>query len=58
MARTKTTPGPKSRYGDREEIHIKLPKGDLDYIRSQGSSLTEWIIKAIKEKRERDDETR
>lgn len=57
MARTNTKPGPKALYGEREEIHIKLPKDDLDYIRSQGSSLTEWIIKAIKEKRERIDIT-
>lgn len=54
MAKTKTRPGPKPRYGLREEIHVQVPKADLEYIRSTGASITVWIIQAIKEKRERE----
>jgi hypothetical protein len=54
MAKTKGTPGPKPKYGSREEIHVKLPKEDLQYIRSVTDNMTEWIIAAIKEKRERE----
>ncbi len=54
MAKTKGKPGPLLRYGDREEIHVKLPKADLDYIRSVTTNMTEWVIKAIQEKRERE----
>ncbi len=54
MARTKTKPGPKPKYGEREEIHILVPLDDFNYIRSVSSNLTEWIIKAIQEKRERE----
>lgn len=55
MARTKTKPGPKPRYGDREEVHVQVPKSDLDYIKSVSDNRTEWIIKAIQEKRQRDE---
>ena len=54
MARTKTKPGPKPLYGERVEIHVQVPRADLEYIRSTGTSVTVWIIQAIKEKRERD----
>jgi hypothetical protein len=51
MAKTKTKPGPKPRYGERENIHVQVPVEDLRYIRSHAANLTEWIIQAIKEKR-------
>jgi hypothetical protein len=51
MARTKGKPGPKPKYGDREEIHVLVPVDDLNYIRSVTSNVTEWVIKAIQEKR-------
>jgi len=54
MAKTKTKPGPKPKYGEREEIHVLVPKADLAYIRSVSPTLTEWIIQAIQEKRQRD----
>ena len=54
MAKTKTKPGPKSRYGEREEIHIKVPVDDLAYIRANTDNVTEWVIAAIREKRERE----
>lgn len=54
MARTKTKPGPKPKYGAREEIHVLIPTDDLAYIRSVTPDMTEWIIKAIQEKRERE----
>jgi hypothetical protein len=54
MARTKTKPGPKPKYGEREEIHVFIPKDDLGYIRSVSSRVTEWVIQAIQEKRQRD----
>lgn len=53
LAKTKTTPGPKPKYGPREEIHVQVPVDDLHYIRSKGN-VTEWVIQAIKEKRERE----
>jgi hypothetical protein len=56
MAKTKGRPGPKPKYGDREEIHVKVPKDDLSYIRSMTDNITEWIIAAIKEKREREEQ--
>ncbi len=54
MAKTKTKPGPKPKYGEREEIHVLVPIDDLNYIRSVSPNLTEWIIKAIAEKRQRE----
>ena len=54
MARTKTKPGPKPKYGEREEIHVFIPKDDLGYIRSVSSQITEWVIQAIQEKRQRE----
>jgi hypothetical protein len=54
MARTKNRPGPKPRYGDREEIHVQVPVNDLVYIREVANNVTEWVIAAIKEKRERE----
>jgi hypothetical protein len=54
MAKTKTTPGPKPRYGLREEIHIEVPVDDLNYIKSVTTNRTEWIIKAIRAQRERE----
>ncbi len=56
MARTKTKPGPKPKYGEREEIHVLVPKADLAYIRSVAPNLTVWVIKAIQEKRQREQE--
>ena len=53
MVRTKGKPGPKPRYGDREEIHVQVPVADLQYIRSVTGNVTEWVIAAIQEKRER-----
>jgi hypothetical protein len=53
--KTKTKPGPKPKYGEREEIHVKIPKDDLDYIRSISKNITEWVIAAIQEKRVRDE---
>jgi hypothetical protein len=55
MAKTKTKPGPKSKYGEREEIHVLVPKADLAYIRSASTNMTEWVIQAIQEKRKRDE---
>ena len=54
MAKTKTKPGPKPKYGEREEIHVLVPKDDLTYIRSVSPNVTMWVIQAIQEKRERD----
>jgi len=54
MTKTKGTPGPKPKYGERVSFNIDLPKQDLEYIRSVTSNTTEWIIQAIKEKRKRD----
>ena len=54
MAKTKSKPGPKPKYGEREEIHVLVPKADLAYIRSASTNMTEWIIQAIQEKRKRD----
>ena len=54
MAKTKSKPGPKPKYGEREEIHVLLPVADLAYIRSVSPNVTEWVIKAIQEKRQRD----
>ncbi len=55
MARTKTKPGPKPQYGEREEIHIKVPVEDVAYIRTATTNITEWVIAAIKEKRRREE---
>ena len=54
MAKTKTKPGPKPKYGKREEIHALVPVDDLNYIRSVTANVTEWLIQAIQEKRKRD----
>ena len=51
MAKTKGKPGPKPKYGEREEIHVMVPVDDLNYIRSVTSNTTEWVIQAIQEKR-------
>jgi hypothetical protein len=56
MARTKTKPGPKPKYGEREEIHVLVPVDDLSYIRSVTNNMTGWIIQAIQEKRQRESE--
>ena len=56
MAKTKTKPGPKPKYGKREEIHVLVPKADLMYIRSASTNVTAWVIQAIQEKRKRDQE--
>jgi hypothetical protein len=56
MAKTKTKPGLKPKYGEREEIHVLVPKADLAYIRSASTNITAWVIQAIQEKRERDQE--
>jgi hypothetical protein len=53
MAKTKTKPGPKPKYGEREEIHVLVPVDDVRYIRSVTDNMTEWIIQAIQEKRQR-----
>ena len=57
MAKTKTKPGPKAKYGEREEIHVLVPIDDLAYIRSASTNMTEWVIKAIQEKRQRENKT-
>ncbi len=54
MAKTKTKSGPKPKYGEREEIHVLVPKDDLAYIRSVSPNLTAWVIQAIQEKRQRE----
>lgn len=54
MARTKTKPGPKPKYGERQEIHVKVPIDDLAYIHSVSTNVTTWVIQAIQEKRQRD----
>lgn len=54
MARTKGKPGPKPKYGEREEIHVLVPVDDLSYIRSVTDNMTGWIIQAIQEKRQRE----
>ena len=54
MAKTKTKPGPKPKYGEREEIHVLVPKADLAYIRSASPNMTAWVIQAIQEKRQRE----
>jgi hypothetical protein len=54
MAKTKSKPGPMPKYGEREEIHVLVPKADLAYIRSTSTSITAWVIQAIQEKRQRD----
>ncbi|GAC1434619.1 MAG: hypothetical protein PVS3B3_28690 [Ktedonobacteraceae bacterium] len=54
MARTKTKPGPKPKYGERDEIHMFIPRVDLVYVRLVSTSVTEWIIQAIQEKRQRE----
>ena len=54
MARTTTKPGPKPKYGEREEIHVFIPKTDLSYIKSASPHITEWVIQAIQEKRQRE----
>ncbi len=54
MAKTKTKPGPQPKYGAREEIHVFIPVDDLTYIRSVTVNMTEWIIQAIQEKRQRE----
>jgi hypothetical protein len=56
MAKTNTKPGPKPKYGERKEIHVLIPIADLEYIRSVSANLTEWIIQAIQEKRQRESE--
>jgi hypothetical protein len=56
MAKTKTKPGPKTKHGVREEIHVLVPKADLAYIRSVSRTITAWVIQAIQEKRQRDQE--
>lgn len=56
MAKTKTKPGPKPTYGEREEIHVFVPKAELAYIRSASSNVSAWVIEAIQEKRKRDQE--
>ena len=56
MAKTKTKPGPKPKYGEREEIHVLIPKTDLAYIRSVTSNVTEWVIQAIAEKRRQEEQ--
>jgi hypothetical protein len=48
--------GPKPKYRDRASINLDIPKRDLEYIRSVSSNTTEWIIQAIKDKRERSTE--
>ena len=53
MAKTKTKPGPKPKYGQRKEIHVLVPVEDLVYIRSVTTNVTEWLIQAIQEKRQR-----
>ena len=53
---TSEKPGPKPKYGEREEIHVLVPKDDLAYIRSASTSVTAWVIQAIQEKRQRDQE--
>ena len=56
MAKTKSKPGPEPKYGEREEIHVLVPKADLAYIRSASTNITAWVIQAIQEKRHRDQE--
>jgi len=56
MAKTKIKPGPKPKYGEREEIHVLVPKAELAYIRLASTNVTAWVIQAIQEKRKRDQE--
>lgn len=61
MAKTKTKPGPKPQHGERKEIHVEVPVDDLDYIQrlvdsNKVVSRTQWIIDAIKEKRQRQEQ--
>jgi hypothetical protein len=56
MAKTKSKPGPKPKYGEREEIHVLVPVEDLQYIRSVSDNVTEWVIQAIHEKRQHESE--
>ena len=58
MAKTKTKPGPKPKYGEREEIHVLIPKADLAYIRSVTGNITQWIIQAIADKRRQEEQER
>src|SRR5690349_11348547 len=57
MARTKGKPGPKPKFGEREEIHVRVPVDDMQYIRSVTDNVTEWVAEAIQEKREREPAT-
>jgi hypothetical protein len=56
MAKTKSKPGPKPKYGEREEIHVLVPVDDLNYIRSTTNNVTEWIIQAIQAKRQAEEQ--
>ncbi len=51
MARTKGKPGPKPKFGEREEIHVRVPIDDMQYIRSMTDNVTEWVIEAIRLRR-------
>lgn len=61
LAKTKTKPGPKPQHGKRQEIHIEVPIEDLDFIQqlvdqNKVVNRTQWIIDAIKEKRQRQEQ--
>lgn len=51
---TKKT-GPRKRYGDREPFRLLLPIEEKHYIERVSKNTTEWILTAIKERRERDE---
>jgi len=57
LAKTKTKPGPKPKHGERQEIHVELPVDDLNYISGVTENRTQWILEAVKEKRQREERT-
>jgi hypothetical protein len=51
VAKTKTKPGPKSRYGERRDYHIKLPldlANKLDTASKQGG-VTRYVERVLRE---------
>ncbi len=47
-------PGPRRQYGEREDVHLKLPKEIVTFIDSVTINRTQWLIDAAREKMERD----
>jgi len=52
---TTKKPGPRKRYGDREAFRLLLPRETKQYIDKVSQNTTQWILDAIKEKREREE---